>query len=131
MFSFDSNKIDYAIFNDFKMKKFSSKTIKNRFCLFLTEGYNYTLLKSYHSKKIIGQVNPMTMVKIKPDELQVFSKYFISINGQDSIEFKLKKNVILKLLSERRHEVSSYASKNNLEFSNEKDVIQIFENLNQ
>lgn len=73
----------------------------------------------------------MTMVKIKPDELQVFSKYFISINGQDSIEFKLKKNVILKLLSERRHEVSSYASKNNLEFSNEKDVIQIFENLNQ
>jgi|TARA_B110000967_G_scaffold102039_1_gene104733 hypothetical protein len=131
VFSFDSNKIDYAIFNDLKMKRFSANTIPDRFYLFLTEGINYTLFKSYYSRITKGRVNPMTLVKVKPDKLEIFSKYFISINGADPIEFKLKKNTILKLLSERRDEVSSYASENRLSFSKEKDIIKIFQNFNK
>jgi len=131
VFSFDSNKIDYAIFEDLKMKKFSSKNIPERFYLFLTEGVNYTVFKSFYSKIIKGVVNPMTLVQIKPDKLEVFSEYFISINGADAVRFKLKKNNILKLLADKRNEISSYASENRLSFSKEKDVIKIFQNFNQ
>ena len=131
VFSFDSNKIDYAIFNDFKMKRFSSSNIPNRFYLFLTEGANYTIFKSFYSKTIKGLVNPMTLVQIKPDKLKIYSEYFISINGSDPVKFKLKKNAILKLLPETRDKISRYASENRLSFSKEQDIIKIFQNFNQ
>jgi len=92
------------------------------------------LLLKRHSVKIReGNINPMTLEKIRPDEYIKKFNYYLKKDENSSLEkVSLKKSTILKLFDQDyKSEIKEYAKEENLRFKNETDLIKILRYYNK
>lgn len=123
---FDSNYVDKVQINDKSFKYYYDSSIsKKRNFEVIYEGNNdFSILKGYSLKVILGDPNPMLNRPL--DEIKQRSKYYIFKDNQLS-ELKLQKKSVLSLFEkEMQAEVKKFVSKNGLSYKKERDIARIF-----
>ncbi len=90
-----------------------------------------TTLMLKAKKKIKKAIEPKSGfgAYVPPKFIRVYS-YFIRNKAGNMIPLKLKKKDILDVLVDKKQEISTYVSSNNLSYKKEKDVIEIIDYYN-
>ncbi|MCF8272371.1 MAG: hypothetical protein K9I95_00915 [Flavobacteriaceae bacterium] len=88
---------------------------------------NKQILKKYILKVKEGQINPMTMQKIKQDRFIKGELYFIfDENTTDLIQVKLNKSTVLSWVEDdKKLKVKNFAKEHNLSFNRNDNIIEI------
>ena len=123
VFQFDLEQFDYIIVANKKYKVINGAQL-NGLVLEIFDGQKVKLFNEIHIEVERGVVNPMTQTMISDDKyVQVFT-YYLFLNG-NQVKIKLSKSDILKQLIDKKDALKEFASKNDLSFSKEEDIILI------
>ncbi len=99
---------------------------KQTFFEVLSESNEIKLLKRYKCVYVEGKkgdgIAPGTN-----DKYCINKSYYIKIANDPAIKYKLKKNEVLQLMSDKKELVEKYIKENKLKFKNENDLIKLFE----
>ena len=121
-------------------KKMSFKTFvtsKNRtvngYLTQLVDGSQYDLYKRIHVKFTEATASQNSFVKAIPARFTQFSEYYVQKKDVNRIDEVLpKKSKLLKLLDDsQKADVKQYLKENNINLSDEADMIKLFEYLNR
>lgn len=88
---------------------------------------NKQIFKKYLLKVKEGQINPMTMQKIKQDKYITNEQYYIlDDNKTDLIKIKLKKSTVLSWIEDdKKLKIKTFVKGHNLSFNRNNDIIEI------
>jgi hypothetical protein len=125
IFVIDDRFIDFALFNNVKMKRFEDSKGKLRVYEVLASDKDVFILKKYVAKIKAGAINKMTQEKVSNDRYYIVDDLYIK-NGDDFSELKLKSKLISTLFSEKQTEIKDYIKENNLSIKDEDDFVKIF-----
>jgi hypothetical protein len=126
-FSFKISKDSIFIFDNIDKIEFTEQNfinINNKFYESLVTRKEGNLLKEY-TVKIEPKLHIITSTVIGPGKYKKGSKYFYYENGKLN-EIKLRKKDIIEVLNLKKDKVLKYVKSQNLSYTNEKDVIEIF-----
>lgn len=123
VFQYDLDQFDYVIASNKKYKVINEPQLKG-LVLEIFNGQKLKLFNEIHIEVQNGVLNPMTQTMINEDKYIRFSSYYLFLNG-NQVKIKLSKSDILKQLIDKKDALKEFASKNDLSFSKEEDVIKI------
>lgn len=125
VFQYDSDKIDCIFYSNAKYKVFNSENMKGLF-LEIINNEKVKVYKGYSITVETGSLNPLTQEKLSDDNYVQNFEYYFFVNGKFE-KLKLSKKTILNLVKdkEKEKEVKDYTSKNNLSYTDDKDVKNI------
>lgn len=123
VFQYDIDQFDYIIASNKKYKVLNDSQLNG----LIQEIYNGQKIKLFNEIRIEveqGVLNPMTQTMISEDKYVKVFNYYLYINNKYT-KIKLSKSDILKQLVDKKDALKEFASKNDLSFSKEDDVIKI------
>ena len=123
VFQYDIEQFDYVIASNKKYKVLNDSQLNG----LIQEIYNGQKIKLFNEIRIEveqGVLNPMTQTMISEDKYVKVFNYYLYINNKYT-KIKLSKSDILKQLVDKKDALKEFASKNDLSFSKEEDVIKI------
>jgi hypothetical protein len=122
IFTYNMNGIDRIIVNNKIYKNIYSKKGKT-ICEVVFESDNFSILKGFDIKTILGSPNPMIN---RANDKMVRKKRFYIFKDKSLESFRFAKRKVLALISpNKKIKVKAYAKQNSLSFRNENDVKQI------
>jgi hypothetical protein len=122
IFTYNMNGIDRIIVNNKIYKNIYSKKGKT-ICEVVFESDNFSILKGFDIKTILGSPNPMIN---RANDKMVRKKRFYIFKDKSLESFRFAKRKVLALISpNKKNKVKAYAKQNSLSFRNENDVKQI------
>ena len=122
IYLFDMNTIEKVVVNGKTYKMISSIEGERIYQIIYTRK-DFTILKGFKTKTILGSDNPM--INRKTDKI-VKKEYHYILRGEELLRFKLKKSNVLKLLNKEKQQlVKDYAKKHKLSFKKEFDLQKI------
>ena len=127
VYQYDISKINFIKFNNLKYNLYSNKNSQNLNGLYqeLFSSNDLILLKEFKIDLVIGAINPLTQEKVSNNEYVKFFNYFLK-NGDKLNNIKLNKKNLMLIFENKKDLIKDYVNKNSLSFSNESDVIKIF-----
>lgn len=117
----------------FKTFVTSKKRTTNGYLTEMVSGKNFDLFKRTHVKYTQATASQNSFIKAIPARFTKFVEYYMQKKGVNRIDEILPKNKkLLKLLNASKKEsLKNYLKENSLNIKNEKEMIQVFEFLNQ
>lgn len=91
----------------------------------LVEEIDFVLLKKFNCDIIKGKVSDGINQATK-DKFKLSFNYYLIRDNVELIKLKTKEKHMLKLLNNKEVEIKAYVKENNLKFSKEEDLIEIF-----
>lgn len=91
----------------------------------LVEEIDFVLLKKFNCDIIKGKVSDGINQATK-DKFKLSFNYYLIRDNVELITLKTKEKHMLKLLNNKEVEIKAYVKENNLKFSKEEDLIEIF-----
>ncbi len=129
VYIFDLTNVDYLFINNRKFKNYYfSKNNRNEILELIYDGEDLKLLKGFEIGIKRGEVDPL-MVKKTVAKFYTTTFYYIN-KGDDFNKIKLKKKDILLLFNDKVDLVRNYIKENKLSYTNEKNVIKLFNHYN-
>ncbi|MET0760271.1 MAG: hypothetical protein ABWZ56_07615 [Flavobacterium sp.] len=122
VFQYDLYQFDYVVQADKKYKVISNSQFNGLFF----EVYNGDKIKLFRDVNIIvekGIFNPLTQKKQEDKYGRIYSYYLLTNGNYEKV--KLRRNVILKNVHDKKYLVKKFVSKNNLSYTSEADVSKI------